>query len=177
MIKIHAKRFDAVAAIALLLAVAASGSGHAEFREAGQPAHVNAPPRPPLRPPQARTVVAAPIIVPALPPHIVQAPPPRIAQPAPSIAMGRTEDTDHGHDRAPRDASVIVGGVPSVYYYGAPTFYAPGYYGDQYSDGGPAVGPAPPADTNAINCAQTYSSYDPQSGTYIGNDGNAHPCP
>jgi BA14K-like protein len=24
---------------------------------------------------------------------------------------------------------------------------------------------------------QTYRSYDPQSGTYLGNDGYRHPCP
>jgi hypothetical protein len=24
---------------------------------------------------------------------------------------------------------------------------------------------------------QTYRSYDPQSGTYLGNDGQRHPCP
>ena len=26
-------------------------------------------------------------------------------------------------------------------------------------------------------CAQTYRSYDPASGTYLGYDGQRHPCP
>ncbi len=174
MIKIHAGRFSAAAAIALFLAVALAGSGHAELRETGpgQPAHVTAPPRPPLRPLPAGTAVAAPIVQ-ALPPRIVQPLPPHILQPVPSITIGRAEGTDHG----PSNARISTGGVPQVYYYGAPTYYAPGYYGDQYSDGGPAVGPSPPGDASAINCAATYSSYDPQTGTYIGNDGIAHPCP
>ena len=31
---------------------------------------------------------------------------------------------------------------------------------------------------NAINyCMQRFRSYDPQSGTYLGNDGYRHPCP
>jgi hypothetical protein len=31
---------------------------------------------------------------------------------------------------------------------------------------------------NAINyCAQRFRSYDPYSGTYLGNDGYRHPCP
>ena len=48
----------------------------------------------------------------------------------------------------------------------------PGYY-----DGGPAVVPGPVAADAIAYCMQTYSSYDPQSGTYIGDDGNPHPCP
>jgi hypothetical protein len=31
---------------------------------------------------------------------------------------------------------------------------------------------------NSINyCMQRFRSYDPQSGTYLGNDGYRHPCP
>jgi hypothetical protein len=26
-------------------------------------------------------------------------------------------------------------------------------------------------------CMQRYRSYDPSSGTYLGNDGQRHPCP
>jgi hypothetical protein len=61
------------------------------------------------------------------------------------------------------------------YYYGAPAYYAPGYYGAPY-DNGPAMIPAPAADAIAW-CMQNYSSYDPQAGTYIGDDGSPHPCP
>jgi len=166
---IHPKRFAAAAATALVVALAATGASHAEYRFAGHPAHVNALPRPPMRPLQTGTAVAAPA---------AQAQPPRLMQSTPSVAMGHAEDgghaDDHGHDRGPR---IIVVGVPSTYYYGAATYYAPGYYGDQYSDGGPATGPSPLGDTGANDCAQAYSSYDPQSATYIGDDGMAYSCP
>jgi hypothetical protein len=174
---IHAKGFGAATTIALVLAMATPAASHAEFRSAGHPAHVNALPRPPMRPSQTGTVVAAPA---------AQALPPRVVPSAPSsVAIGHAEDTGHagdqghdrGHDPGRRDARIIVIGVPSTYYDGAPTYDAPGYYGDQYSDGGPATGPSPLGDTSASNCAQTYSSYDPQSGTYIGDDGIVHPCP
>ena len=33
------------------------------------------------------------------------------------------------------------------------------------------------AQQNANYCAQRYRSYDPQSGTYMNNDGNRYPCP
>ena len=166
---IHPKRFAVAAATALVVALAATGASHAEYRFAGHPAHVNALPLPPMRPFQTGTAVAAPA---------AQAQPPRLMQSTPSVAMGHAEDgghaDDHGHDRGPR---IIVVGVPSTYYYGAATYYAPGYYGDQYSDGGPATGPSPLGDTGANDCAQAYSSYDPQSATYIGDDGMAHSCP
>jgi hypothetical protein len=165
----HPKNFAVAAATALVVALAATGASHAEYRFAGHPAHVNALPRPPMRPLQTGTAVAAPA---------AQAQPPRLMQSTPSVAMGHAEDgghaDDHGHDRGPR---IIVVGVPSTYYYGAATYYAPGYYGDQYSDGGPATGPSPLGDTGANDCAQAYSSYDPQSATYIGDDGMAYSCP
>ena len=165
----HPKNFAVAAATALVVALAATGASHAEYRFAGHPAHVNALPRPPMRPLQTGTAVAAPA---------AQAQPPRLMQSTPSVAMGHAEDgghaDDHGHDRGPR---IIVVGVPSTYYYGAATYYAPGYYGDQYSDGGPATGPSPLGDTGANDCAQAYPSYDPQSATYIGDDGMAHSCP
>jgi hypothetical protein len=33
------------------------------------------------------------------------------------------------------------------------------------------------AQQGASYCAQRYRSYDPQSGTYLNNDGNRYPCP
>ena len=58
-------------------------------------------------------------------------------------------------------------------YYGG----GPAYYDDQYvDDGAVAVAPAPGGD-DAAYCAQRFRSYDPGSGTYLGNDGLRHPCP
>jgi hypothetical protein len=166
---IPAKGFGAVTAIALVLAMAATGAGHAEYRVAGHPAYVNAVPRPPMRPLSTGTVVAGPA---------AQAQP-RIAPPAAPVAADRAGD--QGRDRnaftAGVTTGVIVVGVPSGYYYGPATYYAPGYYGDQYTDGGPAVGPSPLPDNGTADCSQTFAIYDPQSGTYIGDDGKEHPCP
>jgi hypothetical protein len=65
--------------------------------------------------------------------------------------------------------------------YGDPGYYYDnGYYGDYgpdyYSDSGVAVAPAP-VGGDASYCAQRYRSYDPASGTYLGYDGQRHPCP
>ena len=47
----------------------------------------------------------------------------------------------------------------------------PGYYDD---DSAVAVAPG---GNDASYCAQRYRSYDPASGTYLGYDGQRHPCP
>jgi hypothetical protein len=80
--------------------------------------------------------------------------------------------------------AVIGGAIASQGYYGNGYYgnsygYAPGYYDDQYyDDGAVAVAPGPVGGDDAVSyCMQTYRSYDPQSGTYLGNDGRRHPCP
>jgi hypothetical protein len=81
-------------------------------------------------------------------------------------------------------------------YYGAPYGYAPGYaygppagYGPGYGPppgpgyGPPAAGPgygpgaAQAAGDSVAYCRQRFKSYDARSGTYLGNDGQRHPCP
>jgi BA14K-like protein len=80
-------------------------------------------------------------------------------------------------------AGAVVGGAIAANnayaYYGGPGYYdAPAYYDDQYADDGAvAVVPAPVGDDSAGYCAQRYRSYDPASGTYLGFDGQRHPCP
>ncbi|MBO0734781.1 MAG: BA14K family protein [Methylocapsa sp.] len=52
------------------------------------------------------------------------------------------------------------------YYAPAPAgYYAPGYYGPQSGEGAIAY------------CSRRFRSYDPRTGTYLGTDGNRHPCP
>src|SRR5262245_3221402 len=81
-------------------------------------------------------------------------------------------------------------------YYGGPYYYASPYYADPYYvlddsyysepvGGGGYYGSSPyyrgayaragNADVNY--CARRYRSYDPRSGTFLGNDGRRHPCP
>ena len=79
-------------------------------------------------------------------------------------------------------AGALIGGAiasQSYGYYGGPGYYAPGYYDDQYYDDSAvvAVAPAPVGGDDVAYCMQTYRSYDPASGTYLGFDGLRHPCP
>jgi hypothetical protein len=77
-------------------------------------------------------------------------------------------------------AGAVIGGAIASqgygYGYGSSYGYAPGYYDDQYYDDG-AVAVAPAGGDDVDYCVQTYKSYDPQSGTYLGYDGQRHPCP
>lgn len=75
-------------------------------------------------------------------------------------------------------AGAIIGGAIASQGYG-PGYYAsgPGYYDNGYDDDAVAVAPAPGGDDSVAYCLQTYRSYDPRSGTYLGNDGYRHPCP
>jgi hypothetical protein len=74
-----------------------------------------------------------------------------------------------------------AGGPPPGYAGGPPPGYAggppPGYAGGPPA-GGPSVyaGGPPPGDP-AASCMQRFRSYDPKTGTYLGNDGQRHSCP
>jgi hypothetical protein len=58
-------------------------------------------------------------------------------------------------------AGALVGSaLAAPYYYGGPGYYA-------YEPGGGSV----------AYCMRRFRSYDPQSGTYLGYDGERHPCP
>jgi hypothetical protein len=61
-------------------------------------------------------------------------------------------------------------------------YYANGYYDNAYDgDGdGPAYAYSPGDEMGGDSsdyCAQRYRSYDPSTGTYMGFDGQPHPCP
>ena len=77
-------------------------------------------------------------------------------------------------------AGAVIGGAIASEAYPGPGYYppGPGYYDDSV-----AAAP-PPVHDDAVACTQTYRSYDPTyrsydlpSGTYLGNDGQRHPCP
>ena len=67
------------------------------------------------------------------------------------------------------------------YGYGAPAYgYGTGYgVNPGYAvDPGYAVAAPPAQEADASGyCAQRFKSYDPASGTYLGYDGQRHPCP
>jgi BA14K-like protein len=79
-------------------------------------------------------------------------------------------------------AGAIIGSaIASPYYYGG--YYPYGYGAYPAYDypppapyyGGPAYGG--PGGDDAGYCAQRYRSYDPATGTFLGYDGQRHPCP
>jgi hypothetical protein len=113
-----------------------------------------------------------------------------VAGPGPRVygGGGGRYDFDHEHHHHGGGfipgavAGALIGGAiasPGPYYAGTP-YYAgsPSYYGgNDYSDG-PVVQVAPDTGGDDVAyCMQTYRSYDPQSGTYLGLDGYRHPCP
>jgi BA14K-like protein len=85
----------------------------------------------------------------------------------------------HRHGHGFIAGAVIGGAIANSYgYYGDPGYYAPGYYDNQvYDDSTVAVAPDQGGDDSVAYCMQTYRSYDPRSGTYLGLDGYRHPCP
>ena len=68
-------------------------------------------------------------------------------------------------------AGALIGGaIAAPYYYGSP---------DDYGSSlclVPAYAP-PPEDDATAYCMQRYRSYDPNTGTFLGNDGRRHSCP
>jgi hypothetical protein len=75
-------------------------------------------------------------------------------------------------------AGAVVGGAIAASQYGGYGYggygYDNGYYG---SNPGYAGGYSTAGGGDAAYCAQRYRSYDASSGTYLGYDGQRHPCP
>jgi hypothetical protein len=176
---IDPRALSTAAAMTLLLSTLAPTAGLAQYRDNG--GNVGAttyrPPMTAYRPGPA--VVAAPA---AGGSRLVQ-PGAVYRGPAGGIyyngANGgfRRPDRDGDRERRAFAAGAVTGAILGGsqgfgYYDGTPAVYPPGY-----SDGGPAIVPGPAAADAIAYCMQTYSSYDPRSGTYIGDDGNPHPCP
>jgi hypothetical protein len=63
------------------------------------------------------------------------------------------------------------------YGYAGDSYYNRPYYGGPYDDGGEVVEVAPSGGDDVAYCMQTYKSYNPRTGTYLGYDGLRHACP
>jgi hypothetical protein len=84
-------------------------------------------------------------------------------------------------------AGAVIGGAVAAsqgpyygnngYYADSPDYAGTPYYNAPYDDGTAVVEAAPQGDDDVGYCMQTYRSYDPRSGTYLGFDGLRHPCP
>jgi hypothetical protein len=83
--------------------------------------------------------------------------------------------------------AIIGGALAAPYYYGyGPGYYGAPYYGPAYAPGpgyapgygpGPGYGAGPGGGADVAYCARKYRSYDPNTGTFLGNDGVRHACP
>jgi hypothetical protein len=74
-------------------------------------------------------------------------------------------------------AGATIGALGSYAYYGG-GYYDPYYYDDGYYGDGAVVAVGPGGgDDSVAYCQQRFKSYDPASGTYLGYDGQRHPCP
>lgn len=88
---------------------------------------------------------------------------------------GWNRDWDRGHWRGPGFSFGIGIGAPYAYDgYGYGAYDSYGAYDDGY-----AVVPLGQSRVNddVAYCQQRFRSYDPASGTYLGYDGQRHPCP
>jgi BA14K-like protein len=79
---------------------------------------------------------------------------------------------------------LIGGALAAPYYYGYGPYYPGPYYSGAYYPAPYYPGPGPYAAAPAYSgagdegyCAQRFRSYDPSTGTYLGYDGQRHPCP
>jgi hypothetical protein len=194
-IMITARVLSTVAAIALLLPLAAPSASFAQNPKAtggvrvggsGAPvAHTGGAPTARFNSAPTTTVGAAPVArfngtsgAPVATTNVGVAPQGRFSDGRRDWRDGRR----HGGFGPGFAAGAIIGGAAvasqSYGYYGGPgVYYAPGYYDDQYYDTGPVAVAAPADDDAVAYCMQTYASYDPASGTYLGYDGLRHPCP
>jgi hypothetical protein len=97
---------------------------------------------------------------------------------APGYAGGPPPGGPPGYAGGPPAGAPGYAGGPPPGYAGGPPAGAPGYAG-----GAPGyVGPpdyagGPPAGDPVASCMQRFRSYDPKTGTYLGNDGQRHSCP
>ena len=64
-----------------------------------------------------------------------------------------------------------------VGYTGRPVQVCPGYVGGPPAGGPPRYAGGAPAGDPVASCVQRFRSYDPKTGTYLGNDGQRHSCP
>jgi MFS family permease len=71
-------------------------------------------------------------------------------------------------------AGALIGGALAAPHYRYGYGYGP-YYGP-YAYGG-AYAAVPTYSSDDAYCSRRFKSYDPSSGTYLGYDGERHPCP
>jgi hypothetical protein len=155
-----------IAAIALAVVLMGPADSLAQSKVSDRPNdRAIVPPRPPMRAQQGLIVppIAGPIVAPIGSAQLTHMP---LQQAVPNHPFDRDRDREHRHDD---DRGAFAAGIAAgVVLGGALASPSPGIY----------YAPAPsPIDDPVGYCAWMYSSYDPQSGTYIGDDGAPHPCP
>jgi hypothetical protein len=163
---INPASFGAATAMAVIIVLTGAADGLAQSKineRASERAIV--PPLPPMRVKPGVIVgpIASPIVAPIGSPSRSAMP---LRPPVPDHSFDH--DRDHDRDRDNNRGAFAAGVAAGIAVGGALATPGPGVY----------YVPAPsPANDPVAYCTWMYSSYDPQSGTYIGDDGNPHPCP
>jgi len=100
----------------------------------------------------------------------------------PGVSNGRTIRSGQGFNRGGRNGGQWAGRGSRNYagrgWRGGPGVsfaFGAGYYG--YDDDGYSSYGYDPSAGDDSYCAARFHSYDPRSGTYLGYDGQRHPCP
>ena len=101
---------------------------------------------------------------------IAKAAPSDVEAVARRLGLGRRRRLPRRRDRGER-----VGRTSLLLCLSAGLLCAPYYPAPVY--GAPPPGYAAPDGDAVAYCARKYRSYDPASGTFLGNDGARHPCP
>ena len=71
-----------------------------------------------------------------------------------------------------------IGTLGSYAYYGGSPYYGDSAYSGDESAEEPSFAAMPDTGADTISyCVQRFRSFDPASGTYLGFDGQRHPCP
>jgi hypothetical protein len=93
-------------------------------------------------------------------------------------AEARWRGGHHGGYHRGGGGAVIGGLVAGALIGGAIASSQRGYYGPGYGSGyAPGYYAGPAGGDEVSYCLSRYKSYDPGSGTYLGYDGQRHPCP
>jgi BA14K-like protein len=165
---INPASFGAATAMAVIIVLTGAADGLAQSKineRASERAIV--PPLPPMRVKPGVIVgpIASPIVAPIASPSRSAMP---LRPPVPDHPFDHDHDRDRDRDHDNNRGAFAAGVAAGIAVGGALATPGPGVY----------YVPAPsPANDPVAYCTWMYSSYDPQSGTYIGDDGNPHPCP
>jgi hypothetical protein len=99
------------------------------------------------------------------------------ASAVPASAQHWRHGGHHHHRHGGNFGAGIAGFAAGALIGGALASQSRAYYPPGYGYGGPAYVYGGADDGEVAYCQSRFKSYDPASGTYLGYDGQRHPCP